>query len=53
MAKLFVDIKGKKYDNVTMNILSMGMSRDFEAAIACGANLVRVGSLVFGERQYR
>lgn len=53
MTKLFVDISGKKYDNVNMNILSMGMSRDFEEAIACGATLVRVGSLIFGERIYR
>lgn len=52
MSKLFVDIKGKKYDNVSMDFLSMGMSRDFEAAILAGANLVRVGSAVFGARPY-
>lgn len=49
---LFVDMRAKKYDNVTMNILSMGMSADFEDAIACGANMVRVGSAIFGQRHY-
>lgn len=50
--KLFVDIKQKKYDNVNMLYLSMGMSGDFETAIECGANMVRVGSAIFGERDY-
>lgn len=49
---LFVDMRAKKYDNVTMSILSMGMSADFEDAIACGANMVRVGSAIFGQRHY-
>lgn len=49
---LFVDMSGKKYDNVTMSILSMGMSADFEEAILCGANMVRVGSAIFGRRIY-
>ncbi len=52
MRKLFVDMRAKKYDNVTMSVLSMGMSADFETAIACGANMVRVGSAIFGERHY-
>ena len=52
MRKLFIDMGAKKYDNVTMSILSMGMSADFETAIACGANMVRVGSAIFGERHY-
>lgn len=51
MRKLFVDMSGKKYDNVTMTVLSMGMSGDFEEAIACGANTVRVGSAIFGQRR--
>ncbi len=51
MCKLFIDMGGKKYDNVSMSILSMGMSADFETAIACGANMVRVGSAIFGERR--
>lgn len=52
MHRLFVDIGEKKYDNVTMDFLSMGMSDDFEDAIACGANMVRVGSSIFGARNY-
>jgi len=50
MYKLFVDIRAKKYDNVSMDILSMGMSGDFEAAIAEGSNMVRIGSAIFGPR---
>ena len=52
MYKLFVDIRGKKYDNVSMDFLSMGMSADFEEAISEGSNMVRVGSAIFGERRY-
>lgn len=52
MRQLFVDIGAKKYDNVTMDFLSMGMTGDFEAAIAEGANMVRVGTGIFGARDY-
>lgn len=52
MHTLFVDIRDKKVDNIKMNILSMGMSCDYEQAILGGANLVRVGSLIFGARIY-
>lgn len=52
MHKLFVDNSAKKYDNVSMDFLSMGMSGDFEDAIACGANMVRVGTSIFGARHY-
>jgi hypothetical protein len=52
MWKLFVDISAKKYDNIKMNTLSMGMSADFETAIMEGANTVRVGSGIFGKRNY-
>ena len=52
MTQLFVDNSIKKYDNVSMDFLSMGMSGDFEAAIACGANMVRIGSAIFGPRNY-
>lgn len=52
MYELFVDIGGKKYDNTSMDFLSMGMSGDFEDAIAEGANMVRVGSAIFGARDY-
>lgn len=52
MRELFIDIGAKKYDNTSMDFLSMGMSGDFEAAIAEGANMVRVGSAIFGARDY-
>ena len=52
MQELFVDIGEKKYDNVTMDFLSMGMSGDFEDAAAMGANVVRVGTAIFGARSY-
>lgn len=52
MKQLFIDNGAKKYDNVFMGFLSMGMSGDYETAIACGANMVRVGSAIFGQRVY-
>ena len=51
MYQLFVDIRAKKYDNVSMQYLSMGMSGDYEEAISAGANMVRVGSSIFGNRR--
>ncbi len=53
MHKLFIDIQGKKVDNSSMELLSMGMSSDFAEAVLEGTNLVRVGSAIFGERQYK
>lgn len=50
MYRLFVDMGGKKYDNVRMDILSMGMSADYVRAISEGATMVRVGSAIFGAR---
>lgn len=50
MYNFYVDIKQKRYDNVSMDFLSMGMSADYPAAIECGANMVRVGSAIFGPR---
>ena len=52
MQQLFIDIRAKKYDNVLMAELSMGMSGDFEDAVREGATLVRVGSAIFGPRHY-
>ena len=52
MLQLSVDITGKKYDNVSMDCLSMGMSDDFEDAIACGSTMIRVGTAIFGARDY-
>lgn len=52
MRQLFIDNGEKKYDNVSMDFLSMGMSGDFEDAILEGANMVRIGSAIFGARAY-
>ena len=52
MFQLYVDIKGKKYDNVMVDCLSMGMSNDFVDAINCGATMIRVGTAIFGPRDY-
>ena len=52
LRKLSVDISGKNFDNVTMNVLSMGMTGDYEVAIEEGATHVRVGTGIFGERNY-
>lgn len=52
MNRIFIDIKGKKLDNVDMSILSMGMSSDYETAILNGSTLVRVGTALFGHRIY-
>lgn len=53
MRKLFIDIKDKKMDNVSMDTLSMGMSSDYYEAILEGANMVRIGSSLFGPRLIR
>lgn len=50
--ELSVDIEEKKIDNVDMRILSMGMTGDYEVAIEEGATMVRVGTGIFGERNY-
>ena len=52
MQKLFVDNCRKKYDNISMDFLSMGMSGDYAEAVRCGANMVRVGTGIFGPRNY-
>ena len=52
MYNLSVDIMRKKYDNVYVNILSMGMSGDYADAIACGSTMIRVGTAIFGARDY-
>ncbi len=52
MFRLFIDNRAKKLDNIDMQILSMGMSDDFYEAILEGATTVRVGSAIFGRRQY-
>ena len=52
MCNLSVDITAKKYDNVRVRFLSMGMSDDYESAIAHGSNMIRVGTAIFGARDY-
>lgn len=52
LRNLSVDIQGKSIDNVTMDVLSMGMTRDYQVAIEEGATHVRVGTGIFGERNY-
>ena len=52
VSRLYVDISRKLYDN-SFAYLSMGMSDDFEDAIAAGATMVRVGSAIFGRRHYQ
>lgn len=52
MREYYVDIQSKKLDNVSMNVLSMGMSDDYAKAIECGSNMVRIGSALFGKRNY-
>ena len=50
MYKLFIDIGAKKIDNSSMEILSMGMSDDFDVAVSEGATLIRLGTALFGRR---
>lgn len=52
MHNIFIDISGKKIDNISMEVLSMGMSSDYYEAISEGATMVRIGSSLFGERNY-
>ncbi|MBO5317105.1 MAG: YggS family pyridoxal phosphate-dependent enzyme [Oscillospiraceae bacterium] len=52
MYKLSVDITAKKYDNIEASVLSMGMSDDYESAIMSGSTMIRVGTAIFGARDY-
>lgn len=52
MKEILVDINAKNIDNVFMDSLSMGMSSDYEVAIEEGATMVRIGTGIFGERDY-
>ncbi len=52
MCNLGVDITTKKYDNVSVDIMSMGMSDDYERAIRWGSTMIRVGTAIFGARDY-
>ena len=52
LKELSVDIKGQNIDNISMGILSMGMTGDYEVAVSEGATYVRVGTGIFGARNY-
>lgn len=52
MFHFYVDIRTKKYDNVMVDCLSMGMSDDYADAIRCGSTMIRVGTAIFGARDY-
>ena len=52
LKELSVDIDSKNIDNVTMSELSMGMSGDYKVAIEEGSTMIRVGTKIFGERNY-
>ena len=52
LKKLSVDIAAENIDNVSMEVLSMGMTGDYSVAVSEGATLVRVGTGIFGERNY-
>ena len=52
MRQLFIDMRGKNIDNINMSVLSMGMSSDYREAILEGATIIRVGSALFGRRNY-
>lgn len=52
LRKMLIDIRTENNDNIDMDYLSMGMSNDFEVAIEEGANIVRIGTAIFGERHY-
>lgn len=47
MYKVFIDINQKKYNNTSMDILSMGTSHDYHIAVACGSNMIRIGTEIF------
>ena len=52
MHKLFIDKSRDNCDNIKMVYLSMGMSGDYLPALACGANMIRIGTGIFGPRNY-
>lgn len=52
LKKLSVDITGKNINNITMSVLSMGMTNDYQVAVEEGSTMVRVGTGIFGERDY-
>lgn len=52
MKNIFNEIKKRKFNNIAMEVLSMGMTSDYEIAVEEGSNMVRIGSGIFGKRNY-
>ena len=52
MREIYDKIKNTEYKNIEMKYLSMGMSHDYKVALEEGSNMVRVGSFIFGKRNY-
>lgn len=52
MEKIFIDIQSKKLDNINMSVLSMGMSNDYKLAIKYNSSIIRIGTALFGNRNY-
>lgn len=52
LKEIFDELATMKYNNVDMLYLSMGMSHDYKIALECGSNMIRVGTAIFGQRQY-
>ena len=52
LKQLCVDINAKNIDNINMDVLSMGMTNDYTVAVEEGATMVRVGTAIFGARNY-
>ena len=52
MYNIFKELKNKQFNNVSMDILSMGMTHDYLEAIEAGSNMVRIGEGIFGKRDY-
>lgn len=50
--KMLVDNNSKNIDNISMDILSMGMTADYITAVECGSTMIRVGTKIFGKRNY-
>lgn len=50
--KVFDELKNKEFKNISMDILSMGMTHDYKQAIEAGSNMVRIGEGIFGKRNY-
>ena len=53
LKKIFDNLSDLSYNNIEMEYLSMGMTHDYKIALEEGANIIRVGSKIFGKRMYK